>query len=84
MSITKIDGTTIDDAEHVVLVILRYNLTQYSVDYSETRGSHLKVVVIYLYFNYKGKSLGSTVADTANGNLRNATIAVTLNDLSNF
>ena len=37
--ITKIDGTTIDHAEDLDLVMLMYNLTEYSSNHSETTGS---------------------------------------------
>ena len=37
--ITKIDGTTIDDAEDLDLVMPMYNLIEYSSNYSETIGS---------------------------------------------
>ena len=37
--ITKIDGTTIHDAEELFLVIPMYNLIEYSPNYSETTGS---------------------------------------------
>ena len=37
--ITIIDGTTIDDDENLDLVILMYNLLEYSSNYSETIGS---------------------------------------------
>ena len=37
--ITKIDGTTIDDAENLDLVMPMYKLTEYSYNYSETTGS---------------------------------------------
>ena len=36
---TKIDGTTIDDAEGLYLVMPIYNLIEYSSNYSETTGS---------------------------------------------
>ena len=35
----KIDGTTIDDAEDLDLVMSVYNLTEYNSNYSETTGS---------------------------------------------
>ena len=38
MSITKIDGTTTDDAEDLSLVMLVYNLSQYSSNYSNNYG----------------------------------------------
>ena len=37
--IKKIDGTTIDDAEDLDLVMPMYNLIEYSSNYSETTGS---------------------------------------------
>ena len=37
--ITKIDGTTIDGAEDLDLVMTMNNLIEYSSDYSETTGS---------------------------------------------
>ena len=37
--ITETDGTTIDDAEDIDLVMTMYNLTEYSSNHSETRGS---------------------------------------------
>ena len=37
--ITKHDGTTIDDAEDLDLVMLMHNLIEYSSNYSETTGS---------------------------------------------
>ena len=37
--ITKIDGTTIDDAEDLDLVMPIYNLLEYSSNYSDTKGS---------------------------------------------
>ena len=37
--VTKIDETTIDDAEDVDLVVPMYNPIEYSSNYSETTGS---------------------------------------------
>ena len=37
--ITKIDGTTIDDAEDLNFAMSMYNLLEYSLNYSETIGS---------------------------------------------
>ena len=45
--VTKITGTTIDDAEDLDLVMLMYNLLEYSSNYSETTGS--------LWFYSKGE-----------------------------
>ena len=39
MYLTKIDGTTIDDAEDLDLDIPMYNLIEYSSNYSETTES---------------------------------------------
>ena len=36
--VTKIDGTTIDDAENLDLVMPMYNLIEYSSNYPETTG----------------------------------------------
>ena len=37
--ITKIDGTMIDDAEDLDLIMPMYNLLEYSLNYSDTAGS---------------------------------------------
>ena len=37
--ITKIDGTTTDDAENLDLVMSMYNLIEYSLNYSKTTAS---------------------------------------------
>ena len=96
--ITKTDGTTTNDAEELDLVMSMYNLRGYSSNYSETAGSswfyskdeaanfnadiasdnNFKSVKI------KAKLLGNTFADGVNGILKNATIAVSLKNLSNF
>ena len=46
--VTKITGTTIDDAEDLDLVMPMYNLIEYSSNYSETTGS--------LWFYSKGEA----------------------------
>ena len=46
--VTKITGTTIDDAEDLDLVMPMYNLIEYSSNYSETTGS--------LWFCSKGEA----------------------------
>ena len=46
--VTEITGTTIDDAEDLDLVMLMYNLLEYSSNYSETTGS--------LWFYSKGEA----------------------------
>ena len=47
--ITKIDGTTVDNAEVLDLVMPMYNLTEYNSNYSETTGS--------LWFYYKDEAV---------------------------
>ena len=78
--ITKIDRTTIDNGcWRVSLVILMYNLINYSSNYSETRGSlwfyskdeatnfnnNIGNTYKFKSFEYKAKVLGSTVAQPA-------------------
>ena len=96
--ITKIDGTTIYDAEDLDLVMPIYNLIEYSSNYSETTGNlwfclkdeatklNLDIVNTndFKSFKYKTKLLGSTEADNADEILNNATIAFPLRYLSNF
>ena len=96
--ITKIDGTTIDDAEDLDLVMLMYNLIEYISNYSETSGSlsfyskdeatnfnnNIANTDSFKSFKYKAKLLGNTVADGADVFLRDATIAVLSKYLSNF
>ena len=55
--IAKIDGTTIDDAEDLDLVIPMYNVIEYSPNYSKTTGS--------LWFHLKDEATDSN-ADIAN------------------
>ena len=88
--ITKIDGTTTDDAEDLYLVMPMYNLIEYSWNYSETTGSSwlyskdeatnfnadIENTDIFKSFKYKAKLIGNTVSEAANGLLKNATIAV--------
>ena len=95
--IKKIDGTAIDYLD-LDLVMLISNLIEYSSNYSETVGSlwfHSKDEATnfnagsannnnFKTFEYKAKFLENTVADGANGVLRNATIAVPLKYLSNI
>ena len=96
--ITKIDETTIDDAEKLDLVMPMYNLIEYSSNFSETTGSlwfyskdqatnfnaNIENTNNFKPFNYKAKLLENTVSYGANGVLRNPTIAVLLKYLSNF
>ena len=89
--ITKIHELTIDDAKDLDLLMLKYNLTEHTSNYSETTGS------LWLYskdeatdfniiantdnfksFKCKAKLLENAVADGANGIPKNATIAVPL------
>ena len=96
--IKKNDKKTMDDADSLNLVMSMYNLIENSLNYSEKTGSlqfyskdevtnfnnNIFNVDNFKYFNYKAKLLENTVADEANRILRNATIAVSLNYVSNF
>ena len=57
--IRKIDGTSTDDAEDLDLVILMYNLLEYSPNYSDTTGS--------LWFYSKDEAVNSN-SDITNTN----------------
>ena len=75
-----------------------YNLLEYSLNFSETtgklrfyskdEGTNFNADIAndnnFKSFEYKAKLLGNTVANRANGILRNETIAVPANYLSNF
>ena len=77
--ITKIDETTVDDAEYLDLVKPMYNLVEYSSNCSETTGSltfyskdeatsfNEDIVNDYNFktFRYKAKLLGNTAAQPA-------------------
>ena len=96
--IRKVDGTIIDDAGDLGLVIPMYNLIEYSSNCSEKTGS------LWFYFKdeatsfnvdientdyfkslkYKAKLKENTDEEGANEILKNATIAVSLKCLSNF
>ena len=96
--ISKNDGTTTDDVEDLDLVMLMYNLLEYSSIYSDMTGSlwfyskdkatNFNVDIAdtnnFKPFNYKTKLLGDNEADGANGILRNTTVAVPLKYLSNL
>ena len=94
--IKEIDGTIIDDAEDLDLVLLMYNLMEYSSNHSEITGSlwyyskatnfnaDIENTNSFKSFTYKAKLLGNTVADGVNGILKNATIVLPLKYLSNF
>ena len=72
--IAKTDGTTIDDAEDLDLVMQIYNLLEYSSNYSDTTGSlwfyskdkatnfnnHIENSDEFKPFNYRAKFLGNT------------------------
>ena len=82
--ITKIDGTTIDDAEDLNLVMPMCNLLEYSANYPATTGSlwfYLKDEATnfnadivnnnnFKYFEYNAKLLGDTEADGNSGILK--------------
>ena len=55
---TKIDGTTIDDAEDLCLVIPMYNLIEYSSNYSKTTGS------LWFYSKNEGNKFNSNIEKT--------------------
>ena len=77
--ITKIDGTAIDDAEDLDLVMPMYNLIEYSSNYSETTGSlwfyskgeanNVNINIAnpnnFKSFKYKAKLLGNTADQPA-------------------
>ena len=96
--ITKIDGTTIDDAEDLDLVMPMHNLIEYSSYYSETTRSlwfyskdeatdfdnNTENTDNFKSFKYKSKLLENTETNRANGILKNPTIPVPLKYLCNF
>ena len=79
--ITKIDGTTLDDAEDLDLVMPMYNFIEYSSNYSETTGhlwlhskdeatnfnANIENTDNFKSFKYNAKLLGNNGADSANG-----------------
>ena len=77
---TKIDGITINDAEHLDLVMPMYKLTEYSSNYSGTtdhlwfyskyEATGLNWFKDFKFFKYKAKLLRNIVADGANGILK--------------
>ena len=58
--ITKIDGTTMDDAENLDLVMLICNLIEYSSNDSETAGS------LWLYSKDEASKFNNNIANTDN------------------
>ena len=78
--ITKTDGTTIDDAENLDLIMPMYNLIEYSSNYFETTGNlwfyfkdeatnfnaNIANNKISKSFKYKAKLLENTAADGTN------------------
>ena len=98
--ITKIDGTTIDNAEYLDLFMLVYNLLEYS--YSDTAGSlwfyskdeattfiaNITNTDVFKSFKYNAKLLEDTVPqptpNNSNGIVKGTTIALLLTYLSNF
>ena len=95
--ITKIDGTTIDDAEDLDLVMSMKNLIEYSSNFSETTESlwfyskneetKFNATIAnnsFKSFECKTKLLGNAEADGANEILKNATIGLSLKCVSNF
>ena len=96
--IIKIDGTVIDGAKDLDLVMPMYNLTGHNSNYSETTRNlwcHSKDETAnfnndiastndFKSFKYNAKFLGNTVKDWVNGVLKNPTIAAPLKYLSHF
>ena len=58
--ITKIDETTIDDAEDLDLVMSMYNLREYSSNYSETAGS------LWVYSKDEATNFNADIANDDN------------------
>ena len=58
--ITKIDETTIDDAENLNLFMLMYSLIEYSSNYSETTGS------LWFYSKDEATNFNANIANTNN------------------
>ena len=58
--ITKIDETTIDDAENLDLVMPVYNLIEYSSNYSETTGS------LWFYSKDEATNFNADIANDSN------------------
>ena len=58
--ISKIDGTTKDDAEYLDLVISMYNLLEYDLNYSETTGS------LSFYSKVEGTNFNANIKDNNN------------------
>ena len=89
--ITKIDGTTIDDAENLDLVIAMCNLIKSSSNYSETKESlwfqnkaanfnaNITTTNNFKSSMYKTKLSENTKTNGDEGSLKNAAIAVPLN-----
>ena len=83
---TKIDGTTIHDAEDLDLVMLMSNLLEYNSNYFGKAGIYCKGEATifnnnilntnnFKSFMCKAKILGNTNEDGLDGSLKNATIA---------
>ena len=60
MCITKIDGTRTDDAEDLSLVMLVYNLSEYSSNYSNNTGK------LWFYSKDKASSFNDDIEDANN------------------
>ena len=56
--LTEIDGTTIDDAEDLDLVMSMYSLIEYSSNYSKTTGS------LWFYSKNEGNKFNSNIEKT--------------------
>ena len=87
--VSKINGTLIGNAEYLDVVMLMYNLIEYSKNYSKTSGtlwSHYKDISIDPIINFESfKNKTSITGKTADdGNTKEVEFFVPLKHLSNF
>ena len=93
---TEINETFVDNAGHINIAMLMYNLTEYSDNYSDISGSLWQfkrdemegdvdlTADNSLSFKYKSSFIGNTDTDGANRKNESVKIAITLKYLSNF
>ena len=83
ITIIKVDGTTIDDAEDLDLVMRMYSIIEYHSNYPETGNlwfyskdeaanfnADIECTDDFKFFKYKTKLIGNTVAEGAYGILK--------------
>ena len=73
--ITKVDGTTIGDAEDLDLVMPMYNLIEYSSNYSDTTGS------LWFLSKDEATSFNDNISSTDNFNFLNKRINYSVTQL---